>query len=166
MGPSASLFGVIAFFSVFIIYHYRYMKYPRLEILKYVIFIAIFVVVGLLPYVDNYARLGGFVFGLLFSFIHVHYIPQYEAMMAFKKFKASRDKTPEGRCTSCTRVYNVQLIIKIVLVFVGLIGLIPLFVFSFVWFYVEQETSEKLTYFNCIIPTSVSDLCTDYHQTI
>ena len=142
------------------------MKYPKLEVLKYVMFIVIFILVGLLPYVDNYARFGGFVFGLLFSFIHVHYIPQYDAMTAFKKFKASREKTPEGKCASCVRVYDVPLIIKIVLLFIGIFGLIPLFVFSLVWFYVEQETSEKLTYFNCVIPTSISDLCRDYRQTI
>ena len=55
---------------------------------------------------------------------------------------------------------------KIVLLIAGLVLLLTLYVFSFLWFYLEGDVWNGFSYLNCIIPTSISDLCQDYRQDI
>ena len=126
------------------------------------VIILVLIFIGLFPYVDNYARLGGMLFGLLFSFILIHYIKPHESVEEFEKFKA----TVLGVKAQRTYPHKTAWIVKVVLLIFGIVVLIPLFIFSFVWFYSFQNTWDGFTYLNCIIPTSISDLCLDFGQTI
>lgn len=164
VGPAASQLGVISFFLVFIAYHWSFFYYKKalLVLFIYILLLVILFIIGLLPYVDNYARIGGFLFGLLFSFIHVHYIPPHDSMKELEifKWKLANPKQP----------YKIKsrspILGKIVLLVAGLVLVVPLFIFSFLWFYLEQDTWDGFRYLNCVIPTSLSDLCLDYGQTI
>ena len=134
---------------------------PLLEMVKYFGILFLLILVGLLPYIDNYARLGGLLFGLLFSFIHVHYIPPWEALGEFERFKCQ----VENKSIDKTNAFK-GFVPKIILLTIGLIVVSLLFVFSFLLFTEYQSTWEGFTYLNCIIPTSVSDLCLDFGQNI
>ncbi len=132
--------------------------------MKYFGILFVLIVVGLLPYIDNYARLGGLLFGLLFSFIHVHYIPPWEAIEQFERFKGQIENNKIGQTTTagCFK----RLVPKMVLFFTGLVLVILLFIFSFSLFIEYQSTWDGFTYLNCIIPTSVSELCRDFGQNV
>ena len=147
---------------VFIFYHWFFLKRAWLEMLKYGLIIVLLIFIGLFPYVDNYARLGGMLFGVLFSFIHIHYITPHESVKQFEKFKFKL----QGVKVKYSLSHDRALVAKIVLLVSGIAMLIPLFIFSFVWFYTIQDTWNGFVYLNCIIPTSKSDLCLDFGQTI
>ena len=136
---------------------------PGLEMLKYLGILIALIFIGIFPYVDNYGRLGGILFGLLLSFIHIHYIPKWEWTEEFERFKkmVQGDKRYEDASQR-----DSGLVIKEVLLAIGIMLIIPLYIFSFTWFYTYQSTWSGFTYLNCIIPTSVSDLCVDFGQTI
>lgn len=160
VGPSAGIFGAISFFLVYIIFHWNYFKWPIFEILKYLFLVVIpLFFIGLFPYVDNYARLFGFIFGIFFSFIFVHYIEPNKVVKEFRRYKfltLHPDKT--------YRDIDPLLFVKLGLVVVGLLVIVGLYVFCFVWFYEYQTTWPGFTYFNCI-PFSPT-LCLDYRQQV
>ena len=148
------MFGVISFFLVFITYHWHYFKRAGLEMLKYSVLVIILFVVGLLPYVDNYARIGGFLFGIFFSFIHVHYIPQHQCVKELNKSILNQKEV------------RFPMLVKFVLLVSGLILVSTLLTFCVLFFYLEGNTWDGFSYLNCVIPTSLSDLCNDYRQNI
>lgn len=123
--------------------------------LKYSALVVALFVIGLLPYVDNYARIGGFLFGIFFSFIHVHYIPQHQCVKELRKFLYHDQNNTRSR-----------LLGKIILLAFGIVFAVVLFAFCIVFFYVEGNTWEGFSYLNCVIPTSLSNLCLDYRQDI
>ena len=71
VGPSGSHFGVLAASIVEVIHQWPSLKYPEMAILKLVGVTAVFFLAGLLPWIDNYAHLFGFIFGFLFKVIAV-----------------------------------------------------------------------------------------------
>ncbi|XP_003391692.2 PREDICTED: inactive rhomboid protein 2-like, partial [Amphimedon queenslandica] len=154
VGPAASMFGVIAFFLIFIVYHWNFFDRAWLEMLKYSIIVVLLFLIGFLPYIDNYARIGGFLFGMMFSFIQIHYIPQHDCMTEFNSFRFPNQKAKSS------------LLGKIALLITGLVLLLTLYIFSFLWFYLEGDVWNGFSYLNCIIPTSLSNLCQDYRQDI
>ena len=161
MGPAAAIFGVIAFFFVFIFFHWDMLHSPVFELLKYFAILVLLLMVGFLPYIDNFARFGGLLFGLLFSFVHVHYIPPWKELDCFERFKCEVEGVQMLDNDS-----KKGMVLKIILLLTGIILIIPLYVFSFAWFTDYQSTWSGFTYFNCIIPTDYSDLCADFGQTI
>lgn len=151
------MFGVISFFLIFIVYHWFFFEKAWIEMLKYSVIVLVLFLVGFLPYVDNYARIGGFLFGILFSFIHIHYIPQHSCVKELNLLKFPTRKTS---------IIFIPFLGKSVLLITGIILLFVLYAFSFLWFYLEGDVWNGFSYVNCVIPISVSNLCSDYRQDI
>ena len=161
VGPSAGIFGAIAFFLVYIIYHWNYFKFPIFEILKYLfLVIAPLFFIGLFPYIDNYARVFGFIFGIFFSFIFVHYIPPNDVLTEFRKYEFRAKNGAHKRY----RGINWSQYVKVALILIGLGAIVGLYLFCFIWFYGVQTTWTGFTYFNCIPFTDT--LCLDYRQQV
>ena len=122
-GPAGAQFGLLACLVVEIIQNWYILQSPWWAIGKLVIIIVVLFVVGLLPFIDNYAHLIGLVFGFLLSFALLPYV-------TFNKL----DK--QG---------------KIIGIIVCLITSIGLFALLIVLFYVTPVYScPYCHYFNCI----------------
>ncbi|KAL1918660.1 uncharacterized protein VTP21DRAFT_2682 [Calcarisporiella thermophila] len=65
VGASGALFGVFGCLIIDIFLNWRQTYRPGWELAKMIIFLAISFVLGLLPFLDNFSHIGGFVFGLL-----------------------------------------------------------------------------------------------------
>lgn len=182
VGPGASIFGTIAFIIVYIIFDWHLLKSPLLEILKMVIILVLALLMGImLPFLDNYAHLGGFVFGFFLSGIFVRYkrfspevlkkidtfdreleMDEAERLGIMSEDQPDNDSTP---IAAKKRTYEDWLwTAKWVLVVVGLIVVPMLYVVFFVVFYVVQETWDGFLYLNCLPFTST--FCLDYGQTL
>ena len=96
VGGSGSLFGLFGVLLVELLQGWRWVNKPVAELIQLFIFILIMLgesqrhsvtshdvimilcdvtpVLGLLPYIDNYSQIGGFLVGILASFIFVPYI--------------------------------------------------------------------------------------------
>ena len=73
VGPAGAHFGLLALSMVEVIHQWPSLKYPEMAILKIVGITAVLFLAGLLPWVDNYAHLFGFIFGFLLSYaLQVH----------------------------------------------------------------------------------------------
>lgn len=64
-GASGSLFGVIALVVLDLFYHWRERQSPWIDLLWIVFGIALSFVLGLLPGLDNFSHIGGFLMGLV-----------------------------------------------------------------------------------------------------
>ena len=67
-GPSGSQYGIIACIFVEIIQNWLAINAPGLAIVKFGGILLFLFVIGLLPMIDNFANLVGFIFGFLLSF--------------------------------------------------------------------------------------------------
>ena len=65
VGASGSLFGLIALLLIDLCQNYKYVGNFKWELAKMVIFLTITFLVGLIPQIDNFAHLGGFIAGIL-----------------------------------------------------------------------------------------------------
>ncbi|XP_062507609.1 inactive rhomboid protein 1-like isoform X2 [Corticium candelabrum] len=74
VGPSGALFGLMAALVLELVEKWRLFWYPAWELGKLLLLIVLFFLLGFLPYVDNYAHVAGFVFGLLLSAIFLPFI--------------------------------------------------------------------------------------------
>jgi len=120
-GPTGSQFGLLACLLVEVIHSWQRLSKPGLEVVKLLAVLLALFVLGLLPWIDNYAHLAGFVFGFLLSF----------AMWPDVPYLSRR-----GKITS---------------VFVCLSLSVSLFVLLVVLFYVSPlYQCPNCQYFNCI----------------
>lgn len=144
MGPAGSILGVVAYFFVFLIFESPLLERPWIEFLKLLGVSGFLLLLGLIPYVDNYAHIGGFIFGFFISGILVPYgdFKEVWTLTNQKKedFKAYRN-------------------IKLMMIFVGLPALFLLYALFFVLLYVVQSTVSVFSYFTCVPFTST--LCID-----
>ena len=166
VGPAGGQFGVITFFFVFIFYHWSLLDNGCLEMFKYVglVILPLFFI-GLFPYVDNFARIGGFFFGLLLAFVVVHYIPDHRSVKEFRRYVHSV-YYPDSEYRPPIETNTP--IVKYVLLIAGVAGSLSLAIIALVWFIDVQETLDVFQYFNCIlglIPGG-EDYCLDYQQRI
>lgn len=67
-GPTGSQFGILACLFVEVIQSWQMLKSPISAIGKLAVLMLFLFIVGLFPWIDNYAHLVGFVFGFLLSF--------------------------------------------------------------------------------------------------
>jgi len=65
VGASGAIFGSIAITWVDLVAHWKYQYRPVRKLIFMIIELAIGIAVGYIPYVDNFAHLGGFLMGLL-----------------------------------------------------------------------------------------------------
>lgn len=151
VGPAGSVAGVIAYFFVFLIFESPLLKQPWKEALKLAGVSAALFLLGLIPYVDNYAHIGGFVFGFFISGILVPY----------GNFKEVRKLTNKSDGKDIDRIF---LTVKVVMIFVGLVAVLGLFALFLVLLYVVQDTWVGFSYLTCIPFTST--LCIDQQVVI
>lgn len=123
VGPSGSIFGVIACLFVELFQSWQIIKRPVTALFKLCGIVFLLLLIGLLPYVDNFAHMIGFLFGLLLAFIFLPYV-------SFGEFDRRRKQ--------------IQIIVCFVLV-------ITLYVIGFVVFYESQDSGcNGCEYLNCI----------------
>lgn len=67
VGASGAIFGTVAVTWVDLFAHWKYQYRPVRKLVFMTIELAIGVAIGFIPYVDNFAHIGGFVMGLLVS---------------------------------------------------------------------------------------------------
>lgn len=159
VGPAGSILGIVAYFFVFLIFEARLLENPWLEFLKLVILVIVLFLIGLLPFIDNFASIGGFVFGFFLSGIMVPYKPVRNILEKLDK----QEKLPEGdRFTDDGRDY--YWIFKIVMLAVGIPLVIGLFVLFFLLFYLVQDSWDGFTYVNCVPFTDT--ICLDLRGSI
>lgn len=128
---------------VFWIFEQHLLERPFIELLKLLAIAVVVLLIGFLPYVDNFANIGGFVFGFLLSGI---IIPYGNYKVAWHKI----DQVPK------TNRYDI---IKYVLLGVGIVGSLLLAALFFVLFYVVQDTWSGFSFITCIPFTDT--LCID-----
>lgn len=123
VGPAGAQFGLLACLMVEVLNVWPMLRHPDRALLKLISIAMILFVIGVLPWVDNYAHLFGFLFGFLLSY----------ALMPFVSFGPyDREK-------------------KIALIWVCLLSAIFLFCCLIILFYVIPiYDCEICTYFNCV----------------
>ena len=123
VGPAGAQFGILACLLVEALQSMQMLKRPCLEVLKVLGFILFLFILGLLPWIDNWAHLTGSIFGFLLAFAILPYI-------TFGKFDKTR---------------------KCVMILFGLGGATILFVMLVILFYVSPiYNCPGCQYFNCI----------------
>ena len=123
VGPSGALFGIIACLLVELVQNWQIIKKPLESLFKLCILTVILLLVGCFPWVDNFAHLGGLMFGTLLGFAFLPYL-------TFGKWDRRR---------------------KIIQIVVSLGIIVALFVTLCLVFFVDQETTcAGCHYLNCI----------------
>lgn len=123
VGPAGSQFGLLACLIVEVLNAWPMLKHPNQALCKLLAITFILFLVGLLPWVDNYAHLFGFVFGFLLSY----------ALLPFVSFGP----------------YDRQK--KIILIWVCLLSAAFLFICLVLLFYIIPVYDCKVcSYFNCL----------------
>lgn len=74
VGPSGAIFGIIAADTIEVLQEWKQYTNVWFEVSKNVAIVLVFLALGVLPYIDNFAHFGGFIFGLLLSAIFVPYL--------------------------------------------------------------------------------------------
>jgi len=135
VGPSGASFGIIACLFVELINIWQAIANPLVALAKLCGLMFILFILGLLPYIDNFAHIFGFIYGFLLSMIFLPYI-------TFGLWDKRRKQ--------------IQIIVAVVLfIFISVLG--------FVLFYeIQTVSSSGITYFNCIPITD--SFCNNFHQ--
>ena len=116
---------------------------------------------GLLPYFDNFAHIGGFVFGFFISGV---VLPYGEYRKVFDPDMLEQDNRTMMEIEREKKTNRSFLVIKIVLVVLGLVIVPLLFALFFVLFYVVQDTWSGFSFLTCIPFTST--ICLDMQAAI
>ena len=72
VGASGSLFGVIALILLDLLYHWRDRRSPWTDLAWIILEVAVSFVLGLLPGLDNFSHIGGFLMGLVLGICILH----------------------------------------------------------------------------------------------
>lgn len=128
------MFGIIACLFVELIQSWQMVNRPIIALLKLCGVVFLLLLVGLLPYVDNFAHMSGFMFGFFLAFIFIPYV-------TFGPWDKRRKR--------------IQILVAFAV-------LIILFVVLFIIFLDTQTaTCVGCAYLNCV-PFTV-DFCEPYH---
>ncbi|KAJ3184958.1 hypothetical protein HDU87_002524 [Geranomyces variabilis] len=122
VGCSGALYGLMACLLLDLIQNWRLISKPWLELFKMGIQIVISLMIGMLPYIDNFAHIGGFFCGVLSGLV-------FMPTIHFGHWDKWR---------------------KRILMFVALPGLTVIMVFLFKGFYGTAPECTWCTYLNCI----------------
>lgn len=122
--------------------------------------IIILLACGLFPFIDNFAHIGGFLFGIILSGIVAPYREPNEAEMEYDIFLF--EKAHPNEKYQCQRDWIK--IIKYTILAMGVPLLVILYTLFFILFYVVQDTWDGFRYVNCIPLTST--FCLDFGQNI
>ena len=133
-GPAGAQFGVLACLIVEVINVWPILLQPKVALTKLLTILAIFFFLGLLPWVDNYAHIVGFITGFLLSYALMPYI-NYDRSIHSRSRRA--------------------VIISLCLGIVSLMFIILVLVF----YYIPLEECSWCKYLTCIPFTK--DFCAD-----
>lgn len=123
VGPAGSQFGILACFLVELLTVSHNLEHPIKQYLKLGGFILVLFIVGLFPWIDNWAHLSGFIFGFFLAFALIPY--------------------------SCIGKFNVRK--KVFSVVLALLGTALLYALFIIIFYVlPLDNCDGCQYFNCI----------------
>ncbi|XP_029641046.1 inactive rhomboid protein 2-like [Octopus sinensis] len=137
-GPSGAQLGILACYIVEIIQSWQIQKTPWQSVIKFVAILLLLFVLGLLPWIDNWAHIFGFFVGLFLAFALLPYVT-----FGFKDKKK-----------------------KLILIFVSLGLCIMFFVILIILFYVSPVYQcDACQYFNCI-PFVSPKFCQNMQVTI
>ena len=98
-GPSGSHFGLLAALFAEVVNAWPLLKHPVRAIVKLSLIMIAMMILGLLPWVDNYAHIFGFIGGLLISFSLFPYI----------NFDVSDERAAE-KAVQCNVISYVELV--------------------------------------------------------
>lgn len=141
---------------MFLLFESQLLVKPWKEFIKLVIVVFVLLLIGLLPFIDNFAHIGGFVFGLFVSGILVQYKPLVIADALDKEGKedGGEDQGEEDQASDedvfCGVKWDTFLIIKAILIPVGIVMIVVLFLLFLLLFYLYQTTWDGFSYVNCI----------------
>ena len=123
-GADGPVYGLLGVLLVELLQSWQVVDNPGTELCKLMFVIFISLLVGTLPYIDNFAHIGGFIFGILSAYLFLPYI-------TFGKLDAGRK------------------VCQIVMAFL-LIAFV--FIVCFVAFYIVQRTEwcRNCMYLNCV----------------
>lgn len=137
-GPAGSQFGILACPLVEVLQNWQMLKNPCRSVLKFVVVIILLFIMGLLPWIDNWAHIVGFIFGVMLAFALLPYI-------TFGNFDTRR---------------------KMITIGVGLGFSIILIIILVIFFYVfPVYQCNGCQYFNCI-PFGSPKFCENMEVTI
>ncbi|XP_006816352.1 inactive rhomboid protein 1-like [Saccoglossus kowalevskii] len=91
VGPAASLFGILACLIVEVLQSWQLLEKPGIALLKLLGIVGVLLILGLLPWIDNFAAIGGFCSGILLAFTFLPYI-------YFGEFDKTRKRIQIGVC--------------------------------------------------------------------
>ncbi|XP_033215462.1 inactive rhomboid protein 1 [Belonocnema kinseyi] len=74
VGPAGAHFALLATQIVEVLHCWPMLKYPRRAIFKLMMILVVLLMLGVLPWVDNYAHLFGFIFGFLAAYAFMPFI--------------------------------------------------------------------------------------------
>ncbi len=135
VGPSGALFGIIACLFVELFQTWQMIVSPLKALLKLSAIVLLLFVAGLLPYIDNFAHIFGFIYGLLSAFAFLPYL-------TFGKWDLRRKR--------------IQVIVALAL-------LIAISTVGAILFYIKQEFScPGCEYLNCVPLTT--KFCENSHK--
>lgn len=134
-GATPACYGVLACLLVELFQSWQLLHSPCFELFKLLLLLAFAFALGLLPYIDNWGNIGGFVFGVLSALVFLPYI-------TFGRWDAAR---------------------KRILLVVGIIGVIMLMILWNVLLYTNSfNNCEWCNSFDCV--NVVADFCKDNSQ--
>lgn len=85
VGCSGSLMGLTALYILDIIQEYKTTPYAKLLLIVSIVSVLVTFLIGLIPIIDNFAHIGGFIFGLELSIIM--FLPLSFKFQNFKKYE-------------------------------------------------------------------------------
>jgi len=112
VGASSSIYGLISVYFVDIVANWRYYKSPGKKLILWIVTTVVSLIMGLLPYVDNFAHIGGSIAGIFATMIVI------------------------------PTMFGSRSISTIVLRIIGVILTLLFFVPGFVLFYTNADVSE------------------------
>ncbi|KAG8224903.1 hypothetical protein J437_LFUL006261 [Ladona fulva] len=138
VGPAGAQFGLLACLVVEVLHAWPLLRHPGRALMRLLLATATLLLLGLLPWIDNYAHLFGFVFGFLLSY----------ALLPFVSFGGGGSSLPFDRRR------------KVALIWVCLVSAILLFLLLVLLFYVVPVYDcEACLLFTCLPLTR--DFCAE-----
>jgi len=108
-GPSGSQFGILACLFIEVIHNWFIIRRPSMQLVKLSGYMMVLFLVGLLPMIDNYSHVFGFLFGLLLAF----------ALMPFITFNVSDRRFKLVGVVVCLVLSCVVLVVLLLVFYVA-----------------------------------------------
>ena len=168
-GPGASIFGIVAYIFVFVIAEFPYWGKPRQALSILTIVLVFFLMLGvLLPFLDTFAQIGGFVFGFALSWMVLPMKSNANKEPIIKEPAAAPDNNnKQSKSIDVVQVtkefiafYRTRDKCKKVMMAVSMVTIPVIFAVFLTWFYAGQDNFYGFMYFTCVPYTST--FCLDY----